>query len=127
MTSDTANADARHPYPAHWEADVLLSDGGTAHLRPITPDDSARLVEFYARVSPESKYLRFFAPYPVLSDKDVHRFTHVDHDERVALILMVGEDMIAVGRYDKINETDAEVAFLVEDSVQGRGDRKSVV
>ena len=121
MTSDTANADARHPYPAHWEADVLLSDGGTAHLRPITPDDSARLVEFYARVSPESKYLRFFAPYPVLSDKDVHRFTHVDHDERVALILMVGEDMIAVGRYDKINDTDAEVAFLVEDSVQGRG------
>ena len=22
-------------YPAHWEADVVLRDGGTAHLRPI--------------------------------------------------------------------------------------------
>lgn len=109
------------PYPAAWEADVLLSDGGTAHLRPITPDDADRLVAFYARVSPESKYLRFFAPYPVLSDKDVHRFTHVDHADRVALILLVGEEMIAVGRYDRINDTDAEVAFLVEDSVQGRG------
>ena len=122
VTSDDAGpAPEVADYPASWEADVLLSDGGTAHLRPITPADAERLVDFYARVSPESKYLRFFAPYPVLTDKDVHRFTHVDHDQRVALILMLGDDMIAVGRYDKINDTDAEVAFLVEDSVQGRG------
>lgn len=114
-------SDAVGPHPADWEADVLLGDGSTAHLRPITPDDAERLVAFYARVSPESKYFRFFAPYPVLSDKDVRRFTTVDHHDRVALILLVGEDMIAVGRYDKINDTDAEVAFLVQDGVQGRG------
>lgn len=122
MTSPTNDADpVAEDYPSRWEADVLLADGSTAHLRPITPADADRLVAFYARVSPESKYLRFFAPYPVLSAKDVRRFTHVDHDERVALILLVGDDMIAVGRYDKINESDAEVAFLVEDGVQGRG------
>ena len=34
-------------YPAHWEADVVLRDGGTAHLRPIGPDDAELLVEFY--------------------------------------------------------------------------------
>ncbi|SDU74388.1 bifunctional acetate--CoA ligase family protein/GNAT family N-acetyltransferase [Jiangella alkaliphila] len=108
-------------YPAHWEADVVLSDGATAHLRPMTPADDERLVEFYARVSDRSKYYRFFAPYPTLSSRDVERFTHVDHRDRVALILMVGDDMIAVGRYERLSATDAEVSFLVEDGHQGRG------
>jgi acyl-CoA synthetase (NDP forming)/RimJ/RimL family protein N-acetyltransferase len=108
-------------YPAHWEADVVLSDGATAHLRPITPEDAERLVTFYTRVSDESKYYRFFAPYPTLTDRDVENYTHVDHDERVAFILLVGDEMIAVGRYDRVGPKEAEVAFLVEDAHQGRG------
>jgi len=108
-------------YPAHWEADVLLLDGGAARLRPIRPDDAQMLVEFYARVSPGSKYMRFFAPYPSLSERDVHRFTHVDHLERVAFVMTVGEQMIAVGRFDRLDSSEAEVAFLVEDAHQGRG------
>jgi len=109
------------PYPAHWEADVVLSDGATAHLRPIRPDDADRLVEFYARVSDDSKYFRFFAPYPTLSPTDVETFTHVDHSDRVALIVLIGDDMIAVGRYERVDAGQAEVAFLVEDDHQGRG------
>ncbi len=108
-------------YPREWEADVLLTDGGTAHLRPIRPTDAERLVAFYDRVSPESKYLRFFAPYPRLSERDVHRFTHVDYVDRVAFILTLGEEMIAVGRYDRVEGATAEVAFLIEDAHQGRG------
>ncbi len=104
-----------------WEADVVLTDGGVAHLRPIKPTDAGRLVEFYDRVSPQSKYLRFFAPYPKLSDRDVARFTQVDYVDRVALILTVGDQMIAVGRYDRLEDDQAEVAFLVEDAHQGRG------
>ncbi|GAB3622976.1 bifunctional GNAT family N-acetyltransferase/acetate--CoA ligase family protein [Mariniluteicoccus endophyticus] len=120
MTSDD-DAAADPAYPQEWEADVLLSDGSAAHLRPMLPTDDELLVAFYSRVSPESKYLRFFAPYPVLSDADVRRFTHVDHCDRVALILTVAGNMVAVGRYDRISDSDAEVAFLVEDSVQGKG------
>jgi acyl-CoA synthetase (NDP forming)/RimJ/RimL family protein N-acetyltransferase len=112
----------RHPdYPGHWEADVLLLDGSPARLRPITPDDADLMVEFYGRVSPESKYFRFFAPYPELSERDVERFTHVDYVDRVAFVVTVGERMIAVARYDRIDGKDAEVAFLVEDAHQGRG------
>lgn len=108
-------------YPREWEADVLLADGGTARLRPIRPADAELLVEFYQRVSPESKYLRFFAPYPRLSRRDVKRFTEVDYVDRVALILTVGDQMIAVGRFDRTADDRAEVAFLVEDAHQGRG------
>ena len=67
------------PAPSHWEADVLLRDGGTAHIRPIRPEDAELLVDFYSRVSDESKYYRFFSPMPRLSDRDVARFTQVDH------------------------------------------------
>ncbi|GAB2752308.1 bifunctional acetate--CoA ligase family protein/GNAT family N-acetyltransferase [Nocardioides pakistanensis] len=114
-------------YPRHWEADVLLRDGHTAHLRPISEDDEQLLVDFYAQVSAESKYLRFFAPMPTLSERDVKRFTHVDHQDRVAFVLTVAEKMIAVGRFDRIPGPDgtpgdeAEVAFLVQDAHQGRG------
>ena len=116
------NIDADPPgYPREWEADILLADGGVAHLRPIRPSDADRLVAFYDRVSPESKYLRFFAPYPRLTDRDVQRFTRVDYVDRVAFIVTLGEDMIAVGRYDRIEDDHAEVAFLIEDAHQGRG------
>ncbi|MER7488951.1 GNAT family N-acetyltransferase [Streptomyces sp. NPDC126497] len=120
----------RHEYPSHWEADVVLRDGGTARIRPITVDDAERLVSFYEQVSDESKYYRFFAPYPRLSAKDVHRFTHHDFVDRVGLAATVGGEFIATVRYDRIAADgtpapapadEAEVAFLVQDAHQGRG------
>lgn len=107
--------------PRHWEADVLLRDGRTAHIRPMQPEDRELLVEFYSRVSEQSKYYRFFSPMPELSERDLDRFTQVDHRDRVAMILLVAGQMIAVGRFDTIRPGYAEVAFLVEDAHQGRG------
>ncbi|MER5429036.1 GNAT family N-acetyltransferase [Streptomyces sp. NPDC002588] len=124
------SASDRHEYPAHWEADVVLRDGGTARIRPITVDDAERLVSFYEQVSDESKYYRFFAPYPRLSAKDVHRFTHHDFVDRVGLAATIGGEFIATVRYDRIGADgmaasapadEAEVAFLVQDAHQGRG------
>jgi RimJ/RimL family protein N-acetyltransferase len=108
-------------YPAHWEADVVLRDGRTAHMRPIMPDDAEGLVAFYAEVSDQSKYFRFFAPMPQLSEKDVRRFTNVDHRDRVAFVLTVAERITAIASYEMIEPGEAEVAFLVQDAHQGRG------
>ncbi|WP_114856352.1 GNAT family N-acetyltransferase [Brachybacterium sp. YJGR34] len=108
-------------YPAHWEADIALRDGSAAHLRPILPSDAEALQAFHQRQSEHSRYLRFFAPMPRLSLRDLQRFTHVDHDDRVALVVLAGEDIIAVGRYDRIEPRVAEVAFNVSDSRQGTG------
>lgn len=126
----SADRQGRYEYPAHWEADVVLRDGGTARIRPITIDDADRLVSFYEQVSDESKYYRFFAPYPRLSAKDVHRFTHHDFVDRVGLAATIGGEFIATVRYDRIGADgmpasapadEAEVAFLVQDAHQGRG------
>ena len=108
-------------YPAHWEADIALRDGSAAHLRPILPSDAEALQEFHQRQSEQSRYLRFFAPMPRLSSRDLDRFTHVDHVDRVAFIVLVGQEIVAVARYDRVEPRTAEIAFNVSDSRQGTG------
>jgi len=121
VTSADPPPPAGPDYPAHWEADVVLRDGRTAHLRPIMPEDADALVAFYAEVSDQSKYFRFFAPMPNLSERDVVRFTHVDHRDRVAFVLTVAQKITAIASYELIEAGEAEVAFLVQDAHQGRG------
>ena len=106
---------------ARWEADVVLRDGSVAHVRPIRPDDADGIRRFHARQSPESIYMRFFAPIKQLSERDVQRFTHVDYVDRVALVATVRGEIIGIARYDKIDATTAEVAFNISDAFQGRG------
>ena len=115
---------ARSDYPAEWECDVVLTDGGTAHVRPIRPEDANALVALHARLSQETIYLRFFTPRPVLSAREVERFTQVDYDDRMGLIAELDDEMVAVARYDRNpggDGTEAEVAFTVDDAHQGRG------
>jgi len=112
-------------YPAHWEADVVLRDGVPARLRPITPEDADALQEFHLGQSERSVYLRFFGPMERLSPADLERFTRVDHRDRVAFVVVTPseghERIIAVGRFDRVNHSSAEVAFHVADAHQGRG------
>jgi acyl-CoA synthetase (NDP forming)/GNAT superfamily N-acetyltransferase len=109
-------------YPRHWEADLVLSDGGTVHLRPITPADADKLLAFHGRLSERTRYFRYFGPYPRIPKRDLERFSTVDHTDRVAMAAWLGDDIVAVGRYDRLGDGDsAEVAFVVEDGHQGRG------
>jgi Acyl-CoA synthetase (NDP forming) len=118
MTDTAALPDT---YPTRWEADVVLRDGSVAHVRPIMPADADALRRFHAGQSAESIYLRFFAPLKTLSDKDVARFTEVDHDWRVALVATLRGEIIGVARYDRLDATTAEVAFNISDAHQGKG------
>lgn len=109
-------------YPAELERDVRTLDGAVVHLRPIRPDDAARLVAFHGRLSSHSVYLRFFGFHPTLSEAEVDRFTNVDYGDRLALVVVVDGRLGAVGRYDRIDQTDeAEVAFVVDDDLQHQG------
>jgi predicted CoA-binding protein/RimJ/RimL family protein N-acetyltransferase len=129
--TEQSTAMAERTYPAHWEADVVASDGGVVHLRPILPSDADALVALHSRLSERTRYLRYFGPYPSISPRDLERFTVVDHRTRVAFIALLGDEIIAVGRYEGLPRPggddgdgppeSAEVAFVVEDAHQGRG------
>ena len=110
-------------YPAEYELDVVLRDGETVQVRPITSADGDLLVDFFERLGPESRYFRFFRVKQDLNPEEVKFFTSVDYEQRMALIVLNEDRMTAVGRYD-IDESDptsAEVAFAVADEEQGRG------
>lgn len=79
-------------YPEHWEADVVLRDGGTAHLRPISPEDADAVQAFHVSQSQASIYLRFFTYKATLSTKELRRFTEVDHHDRVAFVITRGTE-----------------------------------
>ncbi|AZI57681.1 GNAT family N-acetyltransferase [Nakamurella antarctica] len=109
-------------YPQHWEADVLLADGGTVHIRPSGPADTEALRAMHFRSSGRTRYLRYFSAVNEVSDSQLAIFTDIDHDSRVGLVAELGGDLIAAGTYHRAaGSTAAEVAFLVEDAHQRRG------
>ncbi|MFI9529905.1 bifunctional acetate--CoA ligase family protein/GNAT family N-acetyltransferase [Micromonospora rosaria] len=103
--------------------DVLLSDGTTVQLRQIRPEDGPGIVAMHSRFSERTRYLRYFSPYPRIPDRDLRRFVTVDHHDREAFVVLVGDEIVAVGRYERLGPQapEAEVAFVVEDAHQGRG------
>src|SRR5688572_32759422 len=109
-------------YPEYWEADVVLRDGGTAHLRPIHPTDADAVQAFHTGQSQNSIYMRFFSFKARLSTKELKRFTEVDYRNRVAFVITIGGEIIGIGRYDRLDDpSEAEVAFNIADRHQGRG------
>lgn len=110
-------------YPAEYELDIVLRDGQMAHVRPVRPDDGPLLTDFFERLGPESRYFRFFRVKRNLTPEEVEFFTHVDYEQRMALVVVNEGRMAAVGRYDGSEEDPAiaEVAFAVADDSQGKG------
>ena len=109
-------------YPEELEADVTVATGAVFQLRPIRSDDAEKLVAFHARLSFDSIYRRYFSLHPELSDDEVRHFTQVDYVDRLALVIENGEELVAVGRYDRCPQSrTAEVAFVVRDDYQHLG------
>lgn len=97
-------------------------DGTVCMLRAIGPDDADGLVAFHQRLSMHTTYLRFFSCHPELSATEVARFTQVDLIDRVGIVAVLNGAIIAVGRFDRIDDTTkAEAAFVVADEFQHRG------
>jgi len=75
------------PYPKALEEEVPLGDGRTLLLRPIVPEDEPSLQRVFASLTPEEIRLRFFLPMKVLSHVNAARFTQIDYDREMTLLL----------------------------------------
>jgi RimJ/RimL family protein N-acetyltransferase len=104
-----------------WTEQIEL-DGRRITLRPIRDDDIDRLRRLFYRLSPETVYLRFFQAVRAPSEKLLHHLAEVDHERRQAIVAVDGDEVVAVARYDRVDDDQhAEVAVLVEDAWQGHG------
>jgi len=103
-------------------APLLLSDGTPLRVRAIRPSDKEALAREFARLSPESRRRRFFAPKRELSEAELRRLTEIDHHSHEALVAIEMESGrgIAVARY-AAEATRGEFAITVADDWQGRG------
>ncbi len=120
--TDPPAPDPTEPPPASVGRDAWLLDGTAVTVRPIGASDGPALVRFHEGLSDETTRLRFFTRHPVLTAREVARFTQVDHRDREALVMEAFDQLIAVGRYDRApGSPEAEVAFVVGDAWQGHG------
>ncbi len=105
-----------------WAATVVLGDGEAAFIRPITPDDAPALLAFHERQPRENLYRRFFSAKPSLSERELEHFTVVDFRDRVALVLEYHGEFKAWASYERWQDRDdADVAFMVDADLQGKG------
>jgi nucleotide-binding universal stress UspA family protein/GNAT superfamily N-acetyltransferase len=102
--------------------EVELRDGSRVAIRPIEPDDRDGLRRAFERLSPTSRYRRFFGPMPQLSDRDLVFLTRVDHHDHEALIAVASDgEGVGVARYVRTGDAIAEPAVAVIDDWHGRG------
>jgi GNAT superfamily N-acetyltransferase len=103
---------------------IVTRSGLPLLIRPLGPDDKRLLSDGFERLSPRSRYRRFFRPLDRLSERDLAYLTEIDHRDHEALAAIDPEagNLIGVARYVRNDEPDeAEVSVVVGDPWQGRG------
>ncbi len=105
---------------------IILKDGHTFKLRPITRDDKDKMRNLFYRLSPQSRYLRFGHMKEHISDQELDYYTDVHAPDTYAYVGLTGEataeEIRAVGRWFlSPNGNTAEIAFTVEDNIQAKG------
>jgi RimJ/RimL family protein N-acetyltransferase len=106
-----------------------LRDGTVLRLREVVPEDADELRAGFARLSPQSRYLRFFSPVPRLPESMVRRLTATDGWNHVAIVAETiplydePPEPLGVARFIRLpdREDAAEIAVTVIDEMQGRG------
>lgn len=85
----SAGADrlAIHPYPQKHEELVRLKSGNTYKIRPIRPEDEPALIENFEQLTQEEIRFRFFHVVRTMDHRMAARFTQIDYDREMALVV----------------------------------------
>lgn len=121
------SAPAYH-FDASYRETATLRDGRRVRLRLLGPADKDLLRQGFARMSPQSRYMRFFAVKQALTDKELHYLTEMDQVSHFALAAehrTEGNESegLGVARFIRLQERPdtAEAAIAVVDDMQGNG------
>lgn len=104
---------------------VQLRDGSRVVIRQIREVDAALLADVFARLSPQSRRMRFLIGKDALSLAELRSLTDLDHHDREAIgaLSLADRRGVGVARYarDAQDPGAADVAVTVVDEWQRRG------
>ncbi|MCC2634603.1 MAG: family N-acetyltransferase [Ramlibacter sp.] len=112
---------ALRPYPSALEEQVKVGDQPLV-VRPIRPEDGARMAAFYAAAGPADLRLRFFMARREVPHSELARYCQIDYEREMTFIALSGDTM--VGEVRAVTDPDniaAEFAIQVAGDWQGRG------
>lgn len=115
---------AIRPYPHELEETVAIA-GQRLRVRPIRPEDGARLRAFYDAATPGDLRLRFFMMRREVPHSELARFSQIDYDREMSFVALPEDGSGAMaGEVRAICDPDnevAEFAIQVAREWQGRG------
>ncbi len=109
-------------YPEDLEQWIDLPDGGKIWVRPILPEDVARIEYAFAHADIDTIRRRFFTAAPPTDRAHLEYLANVDYVRRLALVAMDHEgNSVGIGRLEATAEHDAEIAIVVAPEWRRRG------
>lgn len=101
---------------------VLIGTTQAPALAQLEPADGELLRRFFYRLSPETVYRRFMSPLARPEQARPERLLDVDHQDREAILALVGGEIVGVARYIRRARSDsADLAIVVADAWQRQG------
>jgi GNAT superfamily N-acetyltransferase len=125
--NDTGKDAAGRAATGHRNKEQAVNDT-QVYIRIATPSDSEKLRGMFTRTSKETIHKRFHIPYPELPEWMVGLMLDSDHHDKEALVAVAEEKIIGHAMYVRLeDDTEAEMAILVEDGWQSKGVGKSLL
>ena len=104
---------------------AVLRDGSQVLIRQVQSADAPLLADGFARLSADSRWMRFLTPKKALSPAELSYFTDLDHHDHEALGALDTGDGRGVGIARFVRKTDdpyaADIAITIVDEWQRRG------
>ncbi len=109
-----------------YKEHVLLKDGKGILFKPATKDDIPLVESFLNRISKESLRMRFMASISEVPQDIINQLCSGDFSQSGCLLAITKEEqnpkVVGLGNYIEMGRgNSAEVAFLIDDSYQGKG------
>jgi acyl-CoA hydrolase/ribosomal protein S18 acetylase RimI-like enzyme len=109
-----------------YKSEVTLKNGKAIEFRPLLVSDELASRSFFYSLTQQSIYYRFFHNRKIFTHEDLQKqLATLDYRKNMTIVGLVrnrgNKDIVATGSYGMVDETTAEVAFIVREDFQGMG------
>jgi acetyltransferase len=111
------------PYPTEMEGELVTPSGRRVDVRPVRPEDEARLRRFFESVSADDLRQRYFSPMTSISAAFIARLTQIDYARVIVLLAVDADDeVLGIAQVHADPEvSEGEYAILLRSDLKGQG------